>query len=70
MEDAKETTQPIDTSGVPRYSVRGREIVDLREEARKAAEKAADLIDASEEDERRLTYYERHSANLPYLGKE
>lgn len=72
VEDANETTQPLDTSGAPRYSVRGREIVDLREEARKAAEKAADvdLTDDSEDDERRETYYKRHSANLPYLGKE
>jgi len=70
VEDAKETTQPVDTSGEPRYSARGREIVDLREEARRAAEEAVDLTDASEEDERRTTYYERHSANLPHLGKE
>lgn len=72
MEDAKETTEPIDTSGEPRYSVRGRKIVDLREEARKAAEKTVpvDLTGASEDGDPRATYYKRHSANLPHLGRE
>ena len=64
--------EPIDTSGEPVYSVRGREIIDLREEARKAAEEAAtvDLTDRPAEDERATTYYQRHSANLPQLGED
>ena len=47
-------SEPIDTSGEPVYSVRGREIVDLREEARKAAEEAAvvDLTDRAADEAR------------------
>ena len=67
-----EPAEPADTAAEPVYSVRGRGIIDLRDEARKAAEKAVvvDLTDSADDDERRTTYYQRHSAKLPYLGKE
>ena len=54
------------------YSVRGREIVDLREEALKAAEKAADidLTDRAGDDDQATTVYQRRSAHLPHLGEE
>lgn len=65
-------SEPIDTSGDPVYSVRGREIVDLREEALKAAEKSTnvDLTDSAGDDNQTATIYQRRSAHLPHLGEE
>jgi hypothetical protein len=51
------------------YSVRGREVVDLREETRREAEAqlTVDLTEDVVEAHRSETYYQRHSANLPHL---
>jgi hypothetical protein len=67
---APKPVEPIDTSAEPVYSVRGRKIIDLREEARKAAEEAVDLTDRAESDEAATTLYQRRSAKLPHLGQE
>lgn len=55
----------------PVYTIRGREVIDLREAERREAEErvSVDLTDGGP-DRPSETYYQRHSAHLPHLSDQ